>query len=351
MSLDVGDRITVEVLWVDPLTGDAIDATTTLVYTDPSGNATTIPDATLSNPSLGLFRYTITVDEAGVWTYAFTASGAHVEVETGYFLVETPDPTVGPCEPWVAGSEIFDCKPASSVAAVDRDYALAGDVADAASRILYVLSGRRYPGVCIETVRPCRRAARYGQPVGWSWNPGWGTCGCASLSACGCGGISEIRLGGEYPVRGIARVRVDGSTVAASSYRIDDRGWLVRTDGLAWPSSQDLSADPASETGTFDVQYYYGTPPPPDGVRGAKRLASELYMACTGGTCSLPARLASISRQGETLAFLDPQEFLADGRTGLYEVDLFLTAERYGRANLGTVVASPEFLSSQRRTS
>lgn len=332
MSLDVGDRTTVEVLWVDPLTGDPLAATTTLVYTDPSGNATTIAHGVLSNPSTGKYRYTITVNAAGVWTYTFTASGATVETETGYFLVEVPDPSVGPCEPWTSATEIFNCAPASGVATASRDYALAGDAADAASRILFVLSGRRYPGICVETVRPY-------------------SCGCASRAVCACSGISEIRLGGEYPVRGIQRVRVDGSTVARTAYRVDDRSKLVRIDGLAWPSSQDLSSDPASATGTFDVAYYYGTEPPADGKRAASRLAAELYMSCTGGTCNLPARLQSITRQGETLAFLDPQDFLEDGRLGIYEVDTFLSAERYGAAHLGTVITSPEFTSNIRRTS
>lgn len=40
--------------------------------------------------------------------------------------------------------------------------ALVEDALNAASGILYVLSGRQFPGVCTETVRPC--ALRTGEP-------------------------------------------------------------------------------------------------------------------------------------------------------------------------------------------
>jgi len=41
-----------------------------------------------------------------------------------------------------------------------------------------------------------------------------------------------------------------------------------------------------------------------------------------GANCQLPRRMASLTRQGVTVTMLDPQTFFADGRTGLYLMDL-----------------------------
>jgi hypothetical protein len=54
-------------------------------------------------------------------------------------------------------------------------------------------------------------------------------------------------------------------------------------------------------------------------------LAEELDKAAEGSSaCKLPQRVTNISRQGMSMTLLDPQDFLQDGRTGLYEVDLAL---------------------------
>jgi hypothetical protein len=343
----VGEIITLEATFVRVSDG-TLATPTTVTLTIIDGSTTTTKNlGDLTVVAAGRLSYDYTTINSGVLEHRWVASGNGVSADFTEYVVIGKAAYDGPCDLWLGPVDVFDCKPASSVAAASRDYLRAAEMAAAATRILFNLSNRRYPGICLETVRPCRRTRD--QTPRW-WHESWGSCGCASLSACGCSGVSEIRLGGRYPVLGVKRVRVDGTTLASSAYRIDDDFWLVRTDDESWPGSQDLAADPASANETFDVQFFYGRPVPDEGVVAAKRLASELYMLCSGGTCSLPSRVQTLSRQGETIAFLDPQEFLAEGRTGLYEVDLFLENERYRARNLGTAIASPDLVASRRRT-
>ena len=72
-------------------------------------------------------------------------------------------------------------------------------------------------------------------------------------------------------------------------------------------------------------------------------LMCELAKACyTDQACRLPQRVTSITREGVTLAMLDPFEMLDKGRTGLFEVDLWLEAvNRAARMRPG--MADPAF--------
>lgn len=259
-------------------------------------------------------------------------------------------PALAPCADWITGDEVFDCGPCVTD---DPDHALADEMAEVASRVLWNLSGRRWPGVCSAVVRPCRRSTGWNPPSWWerTWQPSWGWCSCGapSVTECGCGSESEITLGGT-PIVAVSEVRVDGVALAASAYRVDDFRRLVRIDGSGWPCCQDLTADPASEDNTFQVTFTYGAAPPLAGEMAAKRLACEMYRACANpdGDCELPERIRSIVRNGMEVGFIDPMEFLAEGKTGIYSVDVWLESERYG-ARTGAVVASPDFMPSSRR--
>jgi hypothetical protein len=130
-----------------------------------------------------------------------------------------------------------------------------------------------------------------------------------------------------YPVQIITEVKIDGDVVAPSSYRLDEGRFLTRLDGDHWPSCQDLSlAD--TEEGTFSVSYGYGASPPEIGIKAAAQLACELYKACSGEACALPARVTRAVRQGVTYemnAFrFDP--IAKAWKTGLPLVDAFLNA-------------------------
>ena len=201
----------------------------------------------------------------------------------------------------------------------------------AASEILYTLSGRQYAGLCQETMRPCSGSGT--MPTNWPYpyfptlsNGVWLnlSCGCHTSFDC-CGGVPQVNLG-RNDVTQIFTVNIDGVTLSASNYRLDEGRYLVRTDGSQWPCCQDLAKDIGTE-GTWYIELEYGRNPPVMGQLAVSRLACELQKACDDADdCALPARVTSVVREGVTFALLDPQDFLSEGRTGLYEVDLFLKA-------------------------
>lgn len=87
------------------------------------------------------------------------------------------------------------------------------------------------------------------------------------------------------------------------------------------------------DCGGYLVNYLYGMNPPEAGKRAAVILATEIMKSITDpDNCALPSRVTSVSRQGTSYTILDPQEYIEGGRTGLYEVDLFLTAANPAKA-------------------
>lgn len=252
----------------------------------------------------------------------------------------------GPCDDWIDAADLFDCGPCAAIGLADQDGALAARMVTVASEVLFHLSGRRFPGACSDTVRPCRRVVEYPTQPGWeSWGSArWGVCACQAPlphRSCGCPTLDEVYLG-HAPITGITSVYVDGVLLDPSTYRVDDDRYLVRIDGEGWPCCQDLTADPTADPNTFQVVYDYGIAPPQSGVEAARVLACELYQGCTGGDCRLPQRVTSVTRQGVTMVMLDPFDFLENGKVGIYAVDLFLrTYNPHGRRR-SAFVASPD---------
>jgi hypothetical protein len=261
-------------------------------------------------------------------------------------------PGTGPCAPW---TELDDVRVCCVDDPPDDDTIL--EAIDSASEILYELSGRRYSGLCTETLRPCSRSTEANlyslhgsiQNVEWQGGGyGWGVCACQSADACGCGTIPQIGLG-RIPVVGISEVRIDGAVLPPSAYRVDEFRWLVRIDGGSWPCCQDLLADDATDLDTFAVDVDFGTAPPVSGRRAASILACELAKSCVGAECQLPRRVTTITRQGVSMTLLDPFDFLNNGSTGIYEVDLFLKAVNPSGRRRPMAVASPDVTSPARR--
>lgn len=212
-----------------------------------------------------------------------------------------------------------------------------------ASDVLFQLTGRAWPGVCSATVRPCMDRPA----VPWSVR-GTGVSGCNTLGHCACGGLSEILLPGR-PIVSVTQVKIDGEVIAAARYRVDDFRSLVylpesdSAERQGWPCCQRLDlAD--SETDTWSVAYTFGSAPPVGGVMAAKALGCELALAMspeTVGLCRLPKRITSITRQGVSLAILDPLTLFSDGLTGIPEVDLWVSSIRVGRARRPSGVVVP----------
>lgn len=249
--------------------------------------------------------------------------------------------TKGPCSLWVTAEDVIaECDLESS------DTVKAEQAAQAASELLYELSGEQFTGECEEVVRPCRVGCGcsfswngVGPGPGWYWSAwgllgwGWGYDGAADL--CGCGAVSQVLIPG-YPVTGVTEVRINDEVVDPWKYEVRDNMWLVRLsdnddpeDRAFWPACQDMS-QPLPEDGTWSVTATFGQAPPMLGQLAAKQLACEIILFLTTGECDIPATATQINRQGLTI---ERVPFIAwgigsDGTwgTGLQLVDAFLSA-------------------------
>ncbi|WP_367139610.1 hypothetical protein [Saccharothrix sp. HUAS TT1] len=230
--------------------------------------------------------------------------------------------------------------------------------AEAATWVLWSLTAGRY-GLCEQTVRPCppptpiptHHAGPLGpRPVlyGGRWlNLG---CGCPAPGPCGCSGVDELPLPGpvhwEPPAPGaspLVTVHIDGQVLPPEAWRFSPPDRLVRVDGQRWPTGQDLAL-PLDRPGTFGVTYWTGEPVPPLARRAMSVLTCEFYKACRGDSnCALPERLVrAVSREGVDYVLIDPLDMLNHGRTGIYEVDLFLSIANPGGQRSPSLVWSPD---------
>lgn len=239
---------------------------------------------------------------------------------------------MAPCTQWIDGDDVADCCSVESTSGAIFD-----TVAEQASDILFELSGRQFPGLCEKTVRPeCVCSCGYqilsrGHIIGpWDWGyPWWSFCDFCLVSC----EPSLVKLSG-YPIREISEVLIDGAALAADQYRVFRNRYAMRLDDGRWPVRQDLTlAD--TEEGTFSITYSYGADPPALGIAAAAQLGCELYKACNGETCALPAGTTRVINQGITidkLAFTTWGFQNKEWRTGLSLVDAFLST--YNKAGL-----------------
>lgn len=192
------------------------------------------------------------------------------------------------------------------------------------SEILYALSGRKWGGGCQETVMLRSHPPMAGQGT-WPYEATWGTCGCWSYGSLMDNWLyppanllvgthlapMAIRLPHD-PVIGVQEVLENGT--AFTDWRFTQAGWLERTDGLPWVVCLD----------TTQITYSYGALPPAGGKRAAVLLAIEFAKYDANLACSLPQRVTSVTRQGISFQTIDPMEFLPLGKTGVYQVDLWI---------------------------
>ena len=114
------------------------------------------------------------------------------------------------------------------------------ELIDSASDVLAIITGGKVSGRCTNIVRPC----------------GGSPCGCSRLSSCGCVPMSAITLAG--PDTEIEEILIDGDPF--TDYAIVDGNLLIRTDGAAWPGSQDITLS-SDQVGTFEITYLSGILP------------------------------------------------------------------------------------------
>ena len=197
---------------------------------------------------------------------------------------------------------------------------------DLAVHVLWALSGRQF-GVCDTTVRPCPNYSQgfgYGPFIPTLDMGHWVNWPCGCIGSCSVSGPQVVHLPG--PVAEIVEVRIGGVPLAESGYQLEGNAlYRICDSGCQWPR-QDLGR-PLGESGTWSVTYALGIPVPAGVDKLTGQLAREFLNAACGDEdeCRLPRTLVSTTRRGVTNVF-DPSKILAAGKTGLTEVDLWLSA-------------------------
>jgi hypothetical protein len=235
-----------------------------------------------------------------------------------------------------------------------EDYAdseFASEAAQAASGLLWALSGRKYSGVTTVTERYIctSRAWRYGASIrnyraellnGSVYNiPSSNVDFFDGMTTDGISNLNRVRLRGK-PVTKIHAVRTrSGDIINPSLYYLVDHSTLQAVPGTSWTSCN------------VDVTYSYGMEPPTLGKMAARLLAIEFAKLWSGDDdCLLPQRVTSISRQGVSYTVLDSQDFVNELRTGIYSVDLFLKSVNPDKARNRARVFSPDVPRARRYT-
>lgn len=201
-------------------------------------------------------------------------------------------------------------------------------------------------GTCETTIRPMRTdcfdeassfwgmgpygSGPYGIGGGFPWRPViidglWWNIECGQCGPrCSCDYVSAITLPG--PVASVDAVTIDGVPLDPTAYRVDNGNLLTRQDGAHWPRCNKWGV-PEGEDGTWEVTYERGVPVPIDGQVAAGVMAVELAKAFTGAKdCALPQRIQSVSRQGVTLAVIDSMDDVAEGHTGIWLIDSWVSS-------------------------
>lgn len=257
----------------------------------------------------------------------------------------------GPCCP---GSEDFD----------PDILALANTVA---TNLIWRLTGMQF-GCCPVTVRPCKPESCKPQSlqdiIYWDQRRGLdGTnmgvmsyfptlidgavfniaCGC-NQGCCTCKSDCEVLLPG--PVCAITNVTVGGIVRNPSTYKLFSGNKLVFFKDLEGnsncPPCQDYNL-PLGGLNTWSVTYTIGRPVPAEANLAAGLYACELgRLLSNDKSCSLPAQVQSLSRQGIDFAFADPFLLAKEGLTGIPTVDLIIKSLNPERITRPSRVWSPD---------
>jgi len=280
-------------------------------------------------------------------------------------------PGVGPCLPYEIN--LLDCCLGPSGELPDPclldgtpvNQTLIDNASLVASQILWAITGRQF-GTCQVSLRPCRLCSDpcclpsftnyaydgygYGNYPYYPFHQEDGTwvnksCGCQNN--CSCKDLCIVQL--PYPVCTVDEVKVDGVILPASEYKVIDFEQLIYTPSATgtplpnncFPYCNDLTK-PDTEVGTWSVTLTYGRPVPELVLLGAAEMACEIIKSCVNKPCRLPQRISSVTRQGVSVSFLDTMDFLSEGLTGLYFVDLAARVYNPRRLARRPAVFSPD---------
>lgn len=341
---DVGDSVSCEVTF----TAEDVPADPdTVVFTmlDPSGTETVWTfgvDSEVIKDSTGVFRVAWDAAEPGVHKWSFVGTGDVSTPTPSGFYVTAPavtgvtawpvDRSCLPSLPALTDTPTWTELDAYGAAAAAQDNAV-----DLASHIMWALSGRQY-GLIEVVARPC---SQYAQHFGYIETlrvlqdyDTWMDIGCGCVGSCTITGPRVVHLPG--PVHSVSSVSVSGVVLASDDYTLEGDA-LYRASGASWPR-QNLGA-PLGGAGTWSVTYLQGVPAPRGVAALTGALARELIAVCTEDMeCRLPRTVTGASRRGVSYDF-DPSSLLSAGKTGLPEVDMWLSS-----VNPNKLTAAPEVL-------
>lgn len=234
------------------------------------------------------------------------------------------------CVPWEADTSCCDTWDELDPVLQDRSVVLAWDT------IRALTAGR--VGSCPVTMRPCLQ-----DPCNVCLGPRpyladgqWYNQLCGTPE-CSCTRLCEIVMPG--PVARIESATMDGITLDASLFRVDNGNRIVRVDGQCFPSCQRMDCD-LDQPCTFGIVYVPGVVPDAGGLYAAGVLACEYSKACSGQKCRLPSSVTSIARQGVNFAM--STSMFPDGQTGIREVDGWLISVNPHGHKLPAMVWSPD---------
>ena len=205
---------------------------------------------------------------------------------------------------------------------VDPDHPYAPIAVEIASNLLFQLTGEKFQGIhsVTEYYTKDGSASLSYQPElidGQMYNLPVSSLSSRPRASGQSMGDRNLYLR-HNPVLSVQSVSISGNVLDPSTYTIRNRKYLVRNGHARWIFDSNTEVV---------VSYTYGANPPKAGIAAATRLANELIWAESGDEqCSLPATVTSVDRKGISITVTDPQQFLDQGKVGIYEVDMFIRA-------------------------
>lgn len=237
---------------------------------------------------------------------------------------------MGPCAPWVTEEDLGTPLPV-------LPEGVSWDLLTAfASEVLFDLSGQRWAGDCGEVTATLSASCWCGSGSGAGY-PAWSPAVLGGeIYNLGCCNPATLILP-DSCARDVSAVTERGRTRPPGEYRLGRNGHLLDTSGRGWFACG----------GGVEVTYSAGCLPPAGGVLAARTLSLELGKAAAGdSSCRLPSRVTSVIRQGVTIGVLDRWQDLDKHRTGIYTVDLWLSAVT--QPVRGAAVWSPDLPTASR---
>ena len=221
------------------------------------------------------------------------------------------------CEPWPV-SPLCDLS--------EVDDTVAEEATNVASELLWALSGRRFGNCSVTELYTTSCGNECGMPykdANGNWYNGVvGTHECCS-----------IRLD-RLHVREVTEVRLDDTVLDPASYVL--LGGLLRRIGACWPCEL-YCTEPR-----IAVTYGYGAPIPLVAELAMCEMVTELVSGMTGGTCKLPSRAVSITRQGVSVEMTGTLDLLNAGWQGMPLTDQFIKLTNPGHMVQRSRVYSPD---------